>query len=219
MITNISVEDNIENNDGIIHNFENTSIGITSESTFENHNNAQIINDGQINEYCESTLIGNIPNSGNEVHDWCAPPDGPLTAGPATSLGMLTDKTKMKMWVSPPKSGELMNIIIDFENSKHVNYDLMVTQNGNVVLDDMENYAQDGKRAHRTVVDSSAHADATITFQGYGNISLEKRTGPIGEVVFTNVVPEFGTITMMILSVAIISIVAVTAKSRVIPRF
>jgi predicted secreted protein with PEFG-CTERM motif len=31
--------------------------------------------------------------------------------------------------------------------------------------------------------------------------------------------PEFGTIAMMILAVAIISIIAVTAKSRVVPRF
>jgi predicted secreted protein with PEFG-CTERM motif len=45
-------------------------------------------------------------------------------------------------------------------------------------------------------------------------------TGPKGEVVASmQVVPEFGTIAMMILAVAIISIVAVTAKSRVIPRF
>ena len=59
--------------------------------------------------------------------------------------------------------------------------------------------------------------DITITFQGYG---IDEMTGPIGEeVVFTNVVPEFGTIAMMILAVAIISIVAVTAKSRVVPRF
>jgi predicted secreted protein with PEFG-CTERM motif len=44
-------------------------------------------------------------------------------------------------------------------------------------------------------------------------------TGPIGEqVVFSNVVPEFGTIAVMILGVAIISIIAVTAKSRVIPK-
>ena len=44
-------------------------------------------------------------------------------------------------------------------------------------------------------------------------------TGPIGEEVqFSNVVPEFGTIAMVILGVAIISIVAFTSKSRVIPR-
>jgi len=39
------------------------------------------------------------------------------------------------------------------------------------------------------------------------------------EIVGTKVIPEFGTIAMMVLAVAIISIVAVTAKSRVIPRF
>ncbi len=48
----------------------------------------------------------------------------------------------------------------------------------------------------------------------------EDRTRHIGkQIEFANVVPEFETMTMMILTVAIISIVAVTAKSRVIPRF
>jgi predicted secreted protein with PEFG-CTERM motif len=38
------------------------------------------------------------------------------------------------------------------------------------------------------------------------------------EIIGTSVVPEFGTIAVMILGVAIISIIAVTAKSRVIPK-
>jgi len=42
---------------------------------------------------------------------------------------------------------------------------------------------------------------------------------PLNIIIPYEVVPEFGTIAMMILAVAIISIVAVTAKSRVIPRF
>jgi len=42
---------------------------------------------------------------------------------------------------------------------------------------------------------------------------------PLEIIIPYEVVPEFGTIAMMILAVAIISIVAVTAKSRVIPRF
>jgi predicted secreted protein with PEFG-CTERM motif len=37
--------------------------------------------------------------------------------------------------------------------------------------------------------------------------------------VIVTVVPEFGTIVMMGLSVEIINIVAVTAKDRIIPRF
>jgi predicted secreted protein with PEFG-CTERM motif len=44
-------------------------------------------------------------------------------------------------------------------------------------------------------------------------------TGPVGQVATAKVVPEFGTIAMMVLVVAIISIVAVTAKSRIVPRF
>jgi len=39
------------------------------------------------------------------------------------------------------------------------------------------------------------------------------------EIVGTKVIPEFGTIAMMILSVAITRIVIITAKSKVIPRF
>ena len=35
------------------------------------------------------------------------------------------------------------------------------------------------------------------------------------EIIGTNVIPEFGTIAMMILAVAIIGIIAVTAKSRI----
>ncbi len=42
---------------------------------------------------------------------------------------------------------------------------------------------------------------------------------PLEIIIPYEVVPEFGTIAMMILAIAIISIVAVTAKSRVIPRF
>ena len=60
---------------------------------------------------------------------------------------------------------------------------------------------------------SSDPVDITVTFQGYG--VDDPKTGPIGEqVVFTNVVPEFGTIAAMILVVAIVSIIAVTAKSK-----
>ena len=77
----------------------------------------------------------------------------------------------------------------------------------------------DGKGMHTTkALRSSDPVDITVTFQGYG--VDDPKTGPIDEdVVFSNVVPELGTIAMMILVVAIISIVAVTAKSRVVPKF
>jgi predicted secreted protein with PEFG-CTERM motif len=139
--------------------------------------------------------------------------------GDAAATGMLSDGTKVSIWTSKPTKGEMMDINVEFKDKEHVNYDIKVTQNGNTVLDDMGAHKHDGKGDHMTkALGSSDPVNVTITFQGYG--VDDPKTGPIGEVVkFANVVPEFGTIAMMILAVAIISIVAVTAKSRVIPRF
>ncbi len=138
--------------------------------------------------------------------------------GDATATGMLSDGTIVSIWTSVPTAGEMMEISVEFEDAEHVNHDMMVTQNGEEVLHDEGAHHHDGKGVHTTAaLSSSDPVDITITFQGYG---VDEITGPVGEeVVFTNVVPEFGTIAMMILAVAIISIVAVTAKSRVVPRF
>ena len=137
----------------------------------------------------------------------------------ATATGMLSDGTMVSIWTSAPTAGEMMEISVEFEDAEHVNHDIMVTQNGEDVLNDEGAHHHDGKGVHTTAaLSSSDPVDITITFQGYG--VNDPKTGPIGEeVVFSNVVPEFGTIAMMILAVAIISIVAVTAKSRVVPRF
>ena len=137
--------------------------------------------------------------------------------GAASATGMMSDGTKVSVWASEPMAGEMMEITIEFADSEHVNHDIMVTQNGETVLDDMGAHHHEGAGVHTTApLSSSDPVDITITFQGYG---VDEMTGPIGEEVqFSNVVPEFGTIAMVILGVAIISIVAFTSKSRVIPR-
>jgi predicted secreted protein with PEFG-CTERM motif len=139
--------------------------------------------------------------------------------GAATATGMLSDGTMVSIWTSTPTAGEAMEISIEFDDAEHVNHDMMVTQNGVEVLMDEGAHHHEGTGMHTTApLSSSDPVNITITFQGYG--VEDPKTGPIGEqVVFSNVVPEFGTIAMMVLAVAIISIVAVTAKSRVIPRF
>ena len=150
--------------------------------------------------------------NGFEDDDGC-----PDTSPPAAVTGMLSDGTMISIWTSEPKSDKMMEINIEFADSEHVNHDIKVLQNGKTVLDDVGAHHHDGKGVHMTkALDSSDPVDVTITFQGYG---IDEKTGPIGEeVVFSNIVPEFGTIAMMILAVSIISIIAVTAKSRVIPR-
>lgn len=155
-----------------------------------------------------------------EVKDDHGDDDGEMMhEGDATATGMLSDGTMVSIWTSTPTASEMMEISIEFDDAEHVNHDIMITQNGEEVLNDEGAHHHDGKGVHTTTaLSSSDPVDITITFQGYG--VDDPKTGPIGEeVVFSNVVPEFGTIAMMILAVAIISIVAVTAKSRVVPRF
>ena len=131
----------------------------------------------------------------------------------ASATGMLSDGTEVKIWTSEPMAGEMMEVHVEFVDAEHVNHDITVTQNGETVLDDMGAHHHGGSGMHTTAPLSSADpVDITVTFTGYG---INEMTGPIGEVVtFTNVVPEFGTIAAMILAVAIVSIIAVTARSK-----
>ena len=125
-------------------------------------------------------------------------------------------------------AGEMLAIDVTFttmsgEGVEHINYNIVATQNGEVVLEANDVHDHDGINDHMTAPLPAATSDDTpveveVIFNGYGLPDGEK-TGPIGQVTTMQVVPEFGTIAMMILAVAIISIVAVTAKSRVVPRF
>ena len=137
----------------------------------------------------------------------------------ASATGMLSDGIKVSVTTSPPTAGEKMEVSVEFADSEHVNYDIKVTQNDEEVLNDIGAHIMSGKGMHETApLSSTDPVEITITFQGYG--AEDPKTGPIGEqVVFSNIVPEFGTVAMMILAVSIISIIAVTAKSKVIPRF
>ena len=114
--------------------------------------------------------------------------------------------------------------MIDGDDIEHVNYDIKATQNGEVVLDETGVHDHDGIMNHMTAplptaASDDAPVEVEVMFNGFGIPGEGDFTGPVGEVTTAQVVPEFGTVAMMILVVAIISIVAVTAKSRVIPRF
>ncbi|MBT6807838.1 MAG: PEFG-CTERM sorting domain-containing protein, partial [Nitrosopumilus sp.] len=104
----------------------------------------------------------------------------------------------------------------------HVNYDIIATQNGEVVFEETGLHSMENIATHQ--IDAVGSDENPISVEvvslGIGAPGNEDDwTGPVGQVTTAKVVPEFGTIAMMVLAVAIISIVAVTAKSRVIPRF
>ena len=136
------------------------------------------------------------------------------------------DSPMIEIETHPAGAGQSMSIEVEFEdpqgnNYQDVNYNIKATQEGEIILDEQGVYDQDGENTHQTMplpraTSSGDPVDVEVEFLGFG--TNEALTGPIGEYETTQVVPEFGTIAVMILGISIISIIAVTARSKVIPR-
>lgn len=119
-----------------------------------------------------------------------------------SATGILSDGTVVTIKVDELVIGQQSRIDVVFDDVKHVNYDLMVTQNGVDVLTDKNYRTMTGSSIHSTnTLESDEPLDITIIVQGYG--MSEPYTGPIDEhVVFANIVPEFGMIVIVVLGVA-----------------
>ena len=115
------------------------------------------------------------------------------------------------------KAGERVSIDVTI-GGEHVNYDIVATHGGETILSESNVHSHTGEGNHVTsalAADASDDLpiDVTVTFQGFG-MPGEEFTGPIGLTSNAQAVPEFGTIAALILVVAIGSIIAVSAKSR-----
>lgn len=151
-------------------------------------------------------------------------PEEEMTGEGMTELsGMSSDGTvKVEIEASTPTVGEAMTINLEFTDAatenviEHINYDITATQAGTTVLETMAVHEHMGTVSHTTAALSSGDpVDVSITLQGIG---IDTKTGPMGDVVMFTVVPEFGTIAVMILGIAIVSIIAMSARSKIIPR-
>lgn len=132
---------------------------------------------------------------------------------------------KVEISTDAPKSGAALTLNVKFTDKdgkalSHVNYDITATQDGKQVLNDMGQHQHEGVGTHTTAAlasDKPLDVSVKLLGQGLPNKSPSEWTGPKGEVVMFQVVPEFGTIAMMVLGVAIVSI-AVSTRSKIIPR-
>ena len=162
------------------------------------------------------------------VHPWMAGIIVVQEAGAEDSTSHSDEELMVDIATGSAGQGERLSIDLTFTTMsgasvEHINYDIKATQNGEVVLNEMEVHAMGNVNNHMTSPLSAAATETEpvnveVIFKGYG-VPGSEMTGPVGQVATKQVVPEFGTIAMMILAVSIISIVAVTAKSKVIPRF
>ena len=126
---------------------------------------------------------------------------------------------------SIPKAGEEITILVTFTDAdgnaiSHINYDISVMQEGTEVLSEAGGHEHGGEGMHVTdALASDSPVDVQVTILGIGFPGEEASwTGPQGDVVSLQVVPEFGTIAALVLAISIVSIIAVTAKTRVIPK-
>ena len=124
-----------------------------------------------------------------------------------------------------PAAGEEMAIHVTFTDAdgnaiQHINYDITAMQDGAEVLSVSNAHEHKGEGMHTTdALSSDSPVDIQVTILGIGLPGEEASwTGPKGDVVSLQVVPEFGTIAALVLAISIVSIIAVTAKTRVIPK-
>ncbi len=160
------------------------------------------------------------------------PGDGTIIVGApsedeTTVTGISEDgNLRAEITASNPTSDEIMSLEIRFRDStgsvqKHANYDLVVSQNGQEVLSVLGAHEHEGTGMHSTApLDSADQVDIKVTVLGFGLPGEEDNwTGPRGEILMFNVVPEFGTIVMIVMFVAIASTVLISSKyTRVMPK-
>ncbi|MBL7001761.1 MAG: PEFG-CTERM sorting domain-containing protein [Nitrosopumilus sp.] len=205
----------MSNTDTAAHTF--TSGDLADSDSVGNLFDTSLLMAGGSYEYSPDT-VGEIPYF-CMVHPWMQGVIIVQEAGADDDEAMHDDAELM---VTITDSAVLGGTQVDLEFSElHVNYEITATQNGETVLQETA-HSMELTASHQidAVGSDESPIDIDIVSLGIGPPGDEANwTGPTGSVATTQVVPEFGTIAMMILVVAIISIVAVTAKSRVVPRF
>ena len=130
------------------------------------------------------------------------------------------------------KGGEIKNMIINKED-RSLEIEILSTNDGfidvNLLRDSIDSISEFGQDIDYIVLIYQENSDIPIqtefykrnTDDTYRGISIPFKEGDYKiKIVGTKVVPEFGTIAMIVLAVAIVSIIAVSAKSRlsIVPR-
>jgi predicted secreted protein with PEFG-CTERM motif len=138
------------------------------------------------------------------------------TADGSVNVDVLATAPKIDRWVL------IKTKFTDAQGNaiERVNYDIIAMQNGKQILSKNKLHAQDGEAKHVTeIVGSTDLVDIQITILGIGLPDDEANwSGPKGETVSLNVVPEFGLLVMIIFATAIIGIAAMS-RSKSVPRF
>lgn len=153
---------------------------------------------------------------------------GTITIGTSIEPNHEVDNLIANIVSSEGNANEVMTIDVtitdlDGNPAEHITYNIQAIH-GTIVLLNEEGHMHGGTvtNTHTTsalTIDASDDSPVTITVNAVGFGHDEQYREVFGEIAKKQVVPEFGTIAMMILAVSIVSIMAITAKTRIVPRF
>ena len=117
----------------------------------------------------------------------------------------------IEIGAAAPEAGEELAVEVEFTDAdgnaiEHVNFDVSATQDGTEVLAEAGQHAHTGMADFTTAaLESDSPLDVQVTILGFGLPDADPATwtGPVGETVSAQVVPEFGPIAMIVLAVEI----------------
>ena len=150
-------------------------------------------------------------------------------SAPTPTVVMNPNEIMAEIQTSDGMANEAMTIDLtltdlDGNGVEHITYNIKATQGSDVILDE-EGHMHKGTltNTHTTTslsTDASDSMPVVITVESVGFGHDDQYVDAPGEIATKQVVPEFGTIAAMILAIAIISIIGISAKSKlsVMPR-
>ena len=144
--------------------------------------------------------------------------DGVLMMKGISVDGKITVETSSTIPVSGKTSVIKVEFFDTFKNAvQHVNYDIKVTQDGIVVLDEMQSHSHVGVKYHETEsLKSDSPLNIQITLLGIGLPGEESSwIGPKGDTVSFMAVPEFGAVALLVLIGTISTVVLLSYKNQI----
>jgi hypothetical protein len=141
-----------------------------------------------------------------------------------TLLQGLTEDGEMTVQIisSSPRINESMEINLTFLDKDNrirtnVNYGVTISQQDQIILENGNLFSEKGLSTMNTrPLNSDKPVSIAIAINGIGiPEDSESWTGPKGEVVIFTVIPEFGDMTIVLLSITIASVIVFSFKSRI----
>ena len=130
----------------------------------------------------------------------------------------------VSVYASEPTTDEKLSIVTEFLDSndepiRDIVYGIKAMQDDKRIFS--EEAVQTDRYGQHTTTVLSTDNPVDIDVKIISVAGIDASLGPKGEMISFHVVPEFGTIAVLILAVAIISIIAISAKTNklaIIPK-